>query len=152
MDILQSNEETLWRGLRGNFMNSVLNFESNSKRKDLPAFLDYQSLISSVDETKTDEDKVTLMTLHSAKGTEFPVVIMIGMEEGIFPIYRSAQPPEILEEERRLCYVGMTRAKERLYLISVSRRESDRERGNSIFIKEIPSNLMRHWSPSKRNV
>ncbi|MFQ6039694.1 MAG: UvrD-helicase domain-containing protein, partial [Candidatus Poribacteria bacterium] len=92
MDIVQSNEETLWRSLRGNFMNSVLNFESNSKRKDLPAFLDYQSLVSGVDETKTDEDKVTLMTLHSAKGTEFPVVIMIGMEEGVFPIYRSNQP------------------------------------------------------------
>ena len=149
MDIPQSNEETLWRSLRGNFMNSVLNFESNSKRKDLSAFLDYQSLVSSIDETITDQDKVTLMTLHSAKGTEFPVVIMVGMEEGIFPIYRSTQPPEILEEERRLCYVGMTRAKERLYLISVSRRESDRERGNSIFIKEIPSNLMRHWSPPR---
>ena len=149
MDTVQANEETLWRSLRGNFMNSVLNFESNNKRQDLPAFLDYQSLVSGVDETRIDEDKVTLMTLHSAKGTEFPVVIMIGMEEGVFPIYRSSQPPEMLEEERRLCYVGMTRAKERLYLISVSRRESDRERGNSIFIREIPSNLMRHWSPPR---
>ena len=147
MDIAQSNADTHWRSLRGNFMNSVLNFESNSRQKDLPAFLDYQSLVSSVDETTTDKDRLTLMTLHSAKGTEFPVVIMIGMEEGTFPIYRAKQPPEILEEERRLCYVGMTRAKERLYLVSVSRRESDRERGNSLFIREIPSNLMRHWSP-----
>jgi len=99
---------------------------------------------------ESDEGKVTMMTLHSAKGTEFPVVIMIGMEERTFPIYRSDQPPEMLEEERRLCYVGMTRAKERLYLTSVSRRTSDIERGSSMFIREIPSNLVRHWTQRSR--
>ena len=161
----ESRDDTLWRNLKSNFMNNVVAYESNSlclervytvvrdksQRKDFADFLDYQSLVHNIDEMESDEGKVAMMTLHSAKGTEFPVVIMIGMEERTFPIYRSDQPPEMLEEERRLCYVGMTRAKERLYLTSVSRRTSDIERGSSMFIREIPSNLVRHWTQRNRS-
>lgn len=82
----------------------------------LPDFIQEVALMSSVD-TATDEEKVTLMTLHAAKGLEFPVVFMAGMEEGLFPSARAFEgDPKDLEEERRLCYVGMTRAKEELFL------------------------------------
>ena len=127
-------------------MNAVLHFETNSDEKRLGDFLDYQKLINSSDETQIDTDKITLMTLHAAKGTEFPVVIIMGMEDGTFPIRRKDQSLAELEEERRLFYVGMTRAQERLYLTSVARRNSDRERSSSMFIREIPSNLLTHWS------
>ena len=83
------------------------------------------------------------MTAHSAKGTEFDVVIMIGMEHGNFPILRPDQPEEELEEERRLCYVGMTRAKRQLYMTSVKRRISDIEKTPSQFIWEIQPDLIR---------
>lgn len=89
---------------------------------DLPEFLEEAALLSSAD-SEAGNDKVTLMTLHAAKGLEFPVVFMVGMEEGIFPhsrIYESG--PAELEEERRLCYVGMTRAREELHLSYASAR------------------------------
>jgi len=149
-DSPESVDDASWRSLKSGFMNSVVAYESNSQQKNFADFLDYQALIHNIDEIESEEGKVNMMTLHSAKGTEFPVVIMIGMEEGTFPIYRHNQPPEMLEEERRLCYVGMTRAKERLYLTSVSRRMGDIERGGSMFIKEIPSNLIRHWTQKRR--
>jgi DNA helicase-2/ATP-dependent DNA helicase PcrA len=82
----------------------------------LPDFLEEVALMSSAD-TGEDKQKVTLMTIHAAKGLEFPVVFMVGMEEGIFPMARAAEAgPKELEEERRLCYVGMTRAREELHL------------------------------------
>ncbi len=137
-------DDITWQQLKSEFLNTVVNFEHSGNDKKLESFLDYQSLITSGDEVR-DRDKVTMMTLHSAKGTEFPVVIMIGMEEGSFPLYRSDE--DLLQEERRLCYVGMTRAKERLYLISVRRREGDRARNPSIFIREIPKAYLRYWSP-----
>jgi DNA helicase-2/ATP-dependent DNA helicase PcrA len=88
----------------------------------LPDFLQEAALMSSVD-TATDSEKVTLMTLHAAKGLEFPVVFMTGMEEGLFPSARAFEgDPKALEEERRLCYVGMTRAKEELYLTHAQSR------------------------------
>src|SRR5207249_109084 len=80
------------------------------------AFLDSVALMSDVDELKEAEARVTLMTLHSAKGLEFPVVFLTGLEEGVFPHARSMNDPEEIEEERRLCYVGLTRARDRLYL------------------------------------
>jgi DNA helicase-2/ATP-dependent DNA helicase PcrA len=82
----------------------------------LEAFLDSIALVADTDELDADAGGVTLMTLHSAKGLEFPVVFLTGLEEGVFPHSRSMQEPEELEEERRLCYVGITRARERLML------------------------------------
>jgi DNA helicase-2/ATP-dependent DNA helicase PcrA len=87
-----------------------------------------------------------MMTLHSAKGLEFPVVFIAGMEEGIFPHYRSLLEPAELEEERRLCYVGMTRAKKRLYMTSAEERLIFGENwynGPSRFLEEIPEGLIK---------
>ena len=88
----------------------------------LEGFLDTVSLVSDVDELPEEPDAVTLMTLHSAKGLEFPVVFVTGMEEGVFPHVKSLDDIEELEEERRLCYVGLTRAKTRLFLSYALRR------------------------------
>ena len=142
-------EDVDWENRRSRFMNGVLHFERNSREKEIAGFLDYQKLINSADETEIETDKITLMTLHAAKGTEFRVVIVTGMEECTFPIRRKDQPLEEIEEERRLFYVGMTRAKERLYLTSVLRRRGDLERAPSMFTREIPSNLINRWSPRR---
>jgi DNA helicase-2/ATP-dependent DNA helicase PcrA len=112
--------------------------------------------MSDADEERNDE-AVTLMTLHSAKGLEFPVVFLVGMEEGIFPGYKSISEPKELEEERRLCYVGITRAKSKLYLLSSRQRTIF---GNtslcveSRFIKEIDKSLMNvtNETQTKENV
>lgn len=89
---------------------------------DLGTYLEDVALISDLDNVKAEDDAVTLMTLHAAKGLEFPVVFMVGMEESIFPHSRAIYDPTELEEERRLCYVGMTRAREELYLSAASSR------------------------------
>lgn len=149
-EIEESPEDRDWEARRARFMNGVLHFETTSVERYLTDFLDYQKLINSVDEIEVEADKVTLMTLHTAKGTEFRVVIIVGMEEGTFPIWRSNESSEELEEERRLFYVGMTRAQERLYLTSVSRRQRDFERSSSMFVREIPSNLIEHWHPGRK--
>lgn len=142
-------EDSDWEDRRARFMNGMLHFERNSREKDISSFLDYQKLINSADETEVESDKITLMTLHAAKGTEFRVVIVTGMEEGTFPIRRPDQLLAELEEERRLFYVGMTRAKDRLYLTSVVRRRGDLERAPSMFTREIPSNLINRWPPHR---
>ena len=119
---------------------------------DLPAetalttFLEEVALVSDVDNLDEQVDAPTLLTLHMAKGLEFPVVFMVGMEEGIFPHNRSMDDPDQMEEERRLCYVGITRAKERLYLIHAFRRTlfGQSELGQiSRFIKDIPAHLIK---------
>ncbi len=145
MQLEESPEDRDWEARRARFMNDVLHFETTSVERRLTDFLDYQKLINSADEVEVETDKITLMTLHAAKGTEFPVVIILGMEDGTFPIRRPDQPLSELEEERRLFYVGMTRAQDRLYLTSVRRRRSDYERDSSMFLREIPSNLIEHW-------
>ena len=89
---------------------------------DLATYLEDVALISDLDSVNADDDAVTLMTLHAAKGLEFPVVFMVGMEESIFPHSRALYEPSEMEEERRLCYVGMTRAREELYLCAASSR------------------------------
>jgi DNA helicase-2/ATP-dependent DNA helicase PcrA len=106
----------------------------------LEGFLDSVALLSDVDELKDQVSRVTLMTLHSAKGLEFPVVFLTGMEEGVFPHARSMHEQEEIEEERRLCYVGLTRARERLYLTyAVHRRVHGYDGGEpSRFLREMP--------------
>jgi len=103
-------------------VSAVGEFEEQSEDKTIEAFLEQVSLITDIDTWDEENDRVTLMTLHLAKGLEFPVVFVTGLEEGLFPhadaLYNQAE----MEEERRLCYVGMTRAKERLYLTSANQR------------------------------
>lgn len=121
-------------------------FEKNSAENTLTAFLTQVSLMTDLDKLDESTPAVTLMTLHSAKGLEFPAVFIAGMEEGIFPHYRSLLEPAELEEERRLCYVGMTRAKKRLYLTSAEERLIFGENwynGPSRFLEEIPKELIK---------
>jgi DNA helicase-2/ATP-dependent DNA helicase PcrA len=111
----------------------------------LDTFLEEVSLVADADELDDDESKVVLMTLHTAKGLEFPVVFLIGMEDGVFPHLRSLGEPDELEEERRLCYVGITRAKERLYLTHAWCRSlwgQTQYNPPSRFLKEIPDQLV----------
>ncbi len=109
------------------------------------AFLEAISLVTDLDENDPDQSSVTLMTLHSAKGLEYPVVFLIGLEDGVFPHIRSLGDPDELEEERRLCYVGITRAEQRLYLCHAWSRMmfgSTDYRPPSRFLDEIPAELM----------
>ncbi|MCL0102956.1 ATP-binding domain-containing protein, partial [Dehalococcoidia bacterium] len=111
----------------------------------LAALLERVSLISDVDDLAEGIEAVTLITLHQAKGLEFPVVFIVGMEEGILPHFRSFADPEQMEEERRLCYVGITRAKERVYLVHAFRRSlygGNRPNPPSPFLKDIPAHLV----------
>ena len=104
------------------FKSITATFEETTGSVDLGDFLEEISLIADISEHQTNEDVVTLMTLHSAKGLEFPVVFLSGMEDGIFPHQNSLNEAGGIEEERRLCYVGITRAKERLYLTNARSR------------------------------
>lgn len=111
----------------------------------LDAFLATAALMSDADEVGDGQDKVTMMTLHSAKGLEFPVVFLVGMEEGVFPHNRSLTDDVQMEEERRLCYVGMTRARRRLYLSSAMSRSLWGQasfNSPSRFLQEVPEDLM----------
>jgi DNA helicase-2/ATP-dependent DNA helicase PcrA len=115
----------------------------------LDEFLSEISLISDVDSLKNSGEAVVMMTLHSAKGLEFNTVFICGMEEGIFPHSRTFFEPMELEEERRLCYVGMTRAKERLYLLNAHGRllyGTTQHNVPSRFLSEIPDELIKHES------
>ena len=112
---------------------------------DLPTFLENILLVSDRSQYKENSEAVNLMTLHSAKGLEFKVVFILGMEEGIFPHMRSFESQSELEEERRLCYVGITRAKTKLYLLSARNRTLYGKTTTSIesrFVKEIEPSLM----------
>ncbi len=116
-----------------------------NEQGSLSEFMESIALMAEVDNLNPDENAVVLMTLHSAKGLEFPVVFMAGMEDGLFPGWRSFERSGGIEEERRLCYVGMTRAKERLYLTSAGIRtvygKTDYTR-ESMFLKEIDRGLL----------
>ena len=127
------------------FLTVAIEFEDESADNKLSDFLEGITLSSDLDNVEETEDSVTLMTLHSAKGLEFPVVFLVGMEEGIFPGYKSIGEPKELEEERRLCYVGITRAKEYLFLTCSKQRTifgSTSCNQVSRFLREIPSDLL----------
>jgi DNA helicase-2/ATP-dependent DNA helicase PcrA len=127
-------------------------YESREREPSLAGFVDRLSLLSDVDEEQGTRDaRIWLMTLHSAKGLEFPMVIMAGLEEGLFPHARSKDDEEELEEERRLCYVGMTRARQRLVLTGAARRRVFGEYQSSKpsrFIDEVPSELLELIAPA----
>lgn len=121
-------------------------FAASEEENNLENFLAHVALVSDIDDTELGEDAITLMTLHSSKGLEFPVVFLVGMEEGMFPHARTLMDETEIEEERRLCYVGITRAKEKLFLSSTKMRTIY---GNTVtyppsrFLQEIPARLVK---------
>ena len=126
-------------------------YETREADPSLGGFVDRLSLLSEADEAQGSQDaRVWMMTMHAAKGLEFPVVIVAGLEEGLFPHSRSSEDEDELEEERRLCYVGLTRARERLILTSAARRRvfgDYQSTEPSRFLDEIPAELMRRIEP-----
>ena len=127
------------------FLTVAMEFEKEMSENSLAEFLESITLTSDVDGMDENEDTVTLMTLHSAKGLEFPVVFLVGMEEGLFPSYRSIGEEKELQEERRLAYVGITRAKQYLYLTCAKQRTifgSTTCNKISRFVGEIPKELL----------
>ncbi len=126
------------------FLTVVREFQDSHPGEGLEEFLEKISLITEIDVYDEKEEAVTLMTLHNAKGLEFPVVFMVGLEENLFPHIRSKTDLSELEEERRLCYVGITRARERLYLTHAWTRSlwgGRNYNSPSRFLKEIPEEL-----------
>jgi DNA helicase-2/ATP-dependent DNA helicase PcrA len=120
-------------------------FEERAQDPSLVSFLDQTALIADQDTLADDAGRVVLMTLHTSKGLEFPVVFISGMEDGIFPHRRAFEDASELEEERRLCYVGMTRAKDRLFLSSAVRRRiygTELYNPPSMFLHDIPPDLL----------
>jgi DNA helicase-2/ATP-dependent DNA helicase PcrA len=127
-------------------VNAALQYQEENEEATLENFLASAALAGDADSKDAESDKVTLMTLHASKGLEFPVVFLVGLEQGLFPSYRSLDDPAALEEERRLCYVGLTRAKERLFLSHASERRlwgGMREPAvPSVFLSELPVDLL----------
>ncbi len=136
------------------FAGAAREFENQSEEKTLEAFLENVALVTDLDQQEDAPQYVTLMTLHSAKGLEYDAVFMAGMEEGIFPSMRTAMDEKRLEEERRLCYVGITRARKRLFLSFARRRTIFNQITHnppSPFLKEIPERLLiDEWAEASR--
>ena len=137
----------------------VVPVDAETGETPLERFLAEAALLSAVDKEAGEEQGVTLMTLHTAKGLEWPVVVLTGLEDGLFPSARAAEQPNGIEEERRLCYVGFTRAKDKLYLTHRRRRRAgDRfiDCAPSRFIRAIPPGIIEErrtaslWGPDWR--
>ncbi len=129
----------------GELINNAVNYETDNPDASLEGFLEDVALVSDIDNYDSTADAVILMTIHSAKGLEFPVVFVPGFEDGIFPSVQTAMDPEELEEERRLAYVAITRAKEKLYCVHVRERMifgKTQFNPRSRFIDEIPEELI----------
>ena len=132
-------------------VNAALQYQEENEEGNLEGFLASAALASDADNKDLAAERVVLMTLHASKGLEFPVIFLVGMEQGLFPSYRSLEDPGALEEERRLCYVGITRAKERLFLSHASERRlwgGMREPAiPSAFLSELPEALIQGEIP-----
>ncbi|WP_033169236.1 DNA helicase PcrA [Selenomonas sp. ND2010] len=132
------------------FIGVAKDFEKTEANPNLETFLSQLSLVSDIDNADMEEDRVTLMTLHSAKGLEFPIVFMIGMEEGLFPHSRTLMDENEIEEERRTCYVGITRAERKLYLTNARQRTIYGKTNAfppSRFLQEIPDDYVERLVP-----
>ncbi len=135
------------------FMGAVAEYEKAAENPTLEDYLENVALVSDLDSADFGAKCVTLMTLHSAKGLEFPIVFMTGLEEGIFPTGRSLTDDSGIEEERRLCYVGITRAQKQLYISYATQRMLYNQvnyNAPSRFLKEIPSRLLDNQMAAKR--
>ncbi|MBQ3125431.1 MAG: UvrD-helicase domain-containing protein [Clostridia bacterium] len=135
------------------FRSGVLEYEQSAEEATLTGFLEETALVADVDRYDETADAVVMMTIHSAKGLEFPVVFLPGMEEGLFPTTQSAMDPEELEEERRLAYVALTRAKEKLIILHARERllfGATRYNPVSRFVSEIPEALVDADAAPKR--
>jgi DNA helicase-2/ATP-dependent DNA helicase PcrA len=135
-------------------INVIMEFEHESEEVSLETFLDQVSLVTDIDLYEDKGNRVSLMTLHCAKGLEFPVVFIVGMEEGLLPHYRRGDEIEDLEEERRLCYVGITRAKEKLFFSRAERRSTfgvGRANLASRFLDELPVELVQLEERQREN-
>ena len=143
--------EERWENIR-ELRNTAQEFRLIEPPDGLADLLERLALVADVDSYEETADSLTLITLHQAKGLEFPVVFIVGMEEGLLPHIRSMDNAEELEEERRLCYVGMTRSKERLYLLRAFRRGFTGSMvgpsSPSRFLKEIPEHLIASAKPA----
>ncbi len=146
MSFLESDKETADERKQNvmELLNNLLKYMEENDEGTLSGFLEEVALMTDIDNYNEDNESVVMMTLHSAKGLEFPVVFIVGMEEGLFPGNQVMYDPTELEEERRLCYVGITRAKEQLYITNARQRMIY---GNttlsrpSRFLGEIPEDL-----------
>lgn len=125
--------------------NAIIQFQEDNEETSLEAFLSSAALASDLDNLDETQEKVSLMTLHSAKGLEFPLVFLVGMEQGLLPHNRTLNDPLEIEEERRLCYVGITRAQEQLFLTYTRERRLWGYREPAVasqFLKELPEDLI----------
>ena len=139
----------------GELLSAAQEFSDKKEGATLEEFLENIALVSDIDSLEENRDHITMLTAHSAKGLEFPVVFVIGMEEGIFPHQRAMNDTDELEEERRLCYVAMTRAMDRLYLTCATGRlmfGTRRYNPISRFIDEIPEELVNNTTPKPKVV
>lgn len=135
-------------------VNAAGDFENNEEDGSLEAFLENAALVAGVDSYDENSSKVLLMTLHNAKGLEFNIVFMPGMEENLFPTYRAVNEESEMEEERRLCYVGITRARKKLYMSSAETRRvygRNEMRNPSRFLLEVPDELIEGISAIKES-
>ncbi len=144
-----ATEDTLEAKMRAEnlkeLVNSVVDYEKGNEKPTLEGYLDQVSLVADVDKLEDKKNCVTLMTMHNAKGLEFPIVFITGMEEGLFPHNNSMEEDDDVQEERRLCYVGMTRAMDILYLTGAACRTvygSPQWRAPSRFLSEIPKDMV----------
>ena len=148
LEALKAKETQEAQGRMENTMelkSNIADFMSRQEQPTLEGFLEEVSLFTDIDRMDESSDAVVMMTMHSAKGLEFPQVFLVGMEEGIFPGFRAMEKEEDLEEERRLCYVAVTRAKQQLYLTCAERRMMygrTQYSKPSQFLKEIPKQFV----------
>jgi len=135
-------------------LSAVSEYAQRAEEASLTGYMEEVALLTDIDKFNQDKQQVTLMTLHSAKGLEFPIVFLTGMEDGLFPLQRAIDDNEALEEERRLFYVGLTRAMERAYLSGAQMRQRYGETmygRPSRFLEEIPAHLLDYSTRSKRD-